>query len=213
MVSTRNHPSQFPAPATTPSKAGTPSPPSPTPRAGGDAPPSGWTHTATPLTLLWLAVSLPLVAWDTGYVLLRPHSMPGGALHWPVWQPYALYGTVDHVYGFPAWSAGDGFCGAQGTLNVVESAMYVVYVVWVLRYGRRVDGDGGLGGHAAATGATTGLQRVLAGKWAGRASLLAFSAAVMTLSKTVLYCTLFPSLLRIRRAIRFGVARKTLELG
>ncbi|KAJ4294958.1 hypothetical protein N0V88_005198 [Collariella sp. IMI 366227] len=47
--------------------------------------PTGWSHTPTTPVLLWLAISLPLVAWDTGYMLMRPHTMPGGSLHWPLW--------------------------------------------------------------------------------------------------------------------------------
>ncbi|OJD29137.1 c6 transcription factor [Diplodia corticola] len=158
------------------------------------SPPRLWTHTPSRLTLAWLALSLPLVAWDTGYVLLRPHSMPGGRLHWPVWQPYALYGTIDHVYGFPAWEAGDGFGAAQATLNAVETALYAAYlgVVWAA--------GAGAGGSAAGVGAGAGgkgevgvgkgekaAARVVVGRRAAQAVLVAFAASVMTLSKTVLY--------------------------
>ncbi|KAK3331609.1 hypothetical protein B0T19DRAFT_482074 [Cercophora scortea] len=129
-----------------------------------------WSHTPTTLTLLWLAISLPLVAWDTGYVLLRPMSMPGGSLHWPLWVPYELYGRVDHVYGFKQWNAGNGFTGAQGALNLVETVMYLVYLgLW--RAGRK-DGMNGAG---------------VGGRRGALAVVIAFSAAVMTVSKTVLY--------------------------
>ena len=87
--------------------------------------PQPWSHTPTKLTLAWLAVSLVLVSWDTAYVLLRPHTMEGGFLHEPLWAPYALYGTVDYVYGWKAWDAGEGFTGAQGAMNLVECVMYV----------------------------------------------------------------------------------------
>ncbi|ROT36075.1 hypothetical protein SODALDRAFT_262682, partial [Sodiomyces alkalinus F11] len=130
-------------------------------------------HTPSRLTLLWMAISLPLVAWDTGYVLLRPHTMPGGSLHRPLWTPYALYGTVDGVYGFKAWDARDGFTAAQGLLNLFESAMYVVYL-WLALRGR----GGRLTSRPAA--AAAGRQNALG-------LLVGFSAAVMTLSKTVLY--------------------------
>lgn len=133
---------------------------------GGGA--GGWSHRPSRLTLLWLAVSLPLVAWDTGYVLGRPHTMPGGSLHWPLWVPYELYGRVDHVYGFKAWNARMGFTAAQGTLNVVESLLYAVY--WGLWW-RNKKGDGRVDGRAGAL-----------------AVLVGFAASVMTLSKTVLYC-------------------------
>src|SRR5690242_12203083 len=99
MVSTRSHPDQFPPPDLSPSKSSSPATPSSRrgfPNGGDVFRDSGrsstFAHAPTNLTLLWLIVSLPLVAWDTGYILLRPHSMPGGKFHWPLWVPYELYG-------------------------------------------------------------------------------------------------------------------------
>lgn len=172
MVSTRNHPSSFPAPDLTPTK-----PRSSTSRHNKDT----WTHTPTPTTLLWLLISLPLVFWDTAYVLLRPHSMPNGSLHSPIFVPYALYGSVDYIYGEKAYRERNGFTAAQASLNLLESAGYVGYLWVVWRYG---EGEG-MG------------RRVLAGGWGGVACLVGFALSVMTLSKTVLYCEflLFSSLL------------------
>ena len=127
-----------------------------------------WVHIPNRLTLLWLIISLPLVVWDTAYVLLRPHSMPGGALHAPVWTPYALYGTVDYIYGEKAWNEHNGFTGAQASLNVVESVGYIGYLLVVWRFGER--------GSSA-----------LAGGWGGVACLIGFALSVMTVSKTLLY--------------------------
>ncbi|KAL9570786.1 hypothetical protein ACKAV7_005123 [Fusarium commune] len=87
-----------------------------------------WHHTASSTTILWLAISLPLVIWDIGYVFGRPHTMPGGFLHWPLYVPYALYGEVDHVYGWKAFNAKNGFTAAQTALNLVETVMYLVYL-------------------------------------------------------------------------------------
>ncbi|TKA75922.1 hypothetical protein B0A49_04629 [Cryomyces minteri] len=56
---------------------------------------------------------------------------PGGKYHSPVWVPYALYGTIDYIYGWPAYNAHNGFTAAQGTLNIVESIGYVVYL-WIV---------------------------------------------------------------------------------
>lgn len=134
-------------------------------------------HTPSTAALAWLAVSLPLVAWDTGYVLLRPRSMPGGDLHWPLWVPYELYGRVDHVYGFKQWDLGNGFTAAQASLNLVETLMYLyyLYVVWSSA-GAKTPAAAGSGKRAAITG-----------RPAARAVLVLFSALVMTLSKTILY--------------------------
>ncbi|WYZ40802.1 hypothetical protein EsH8_IV_001143 [Colletotrichum jinshuiense] len=136
--------------------------------------PQGWSHAPTSTTLLWLLVSLPLVTWDTGYVLLRPWTMPGGHLHWPLYVPYKLYGEVDHVYGWKAFNAHSGFTSAQGTLNVVETLMYLAYVWLYFSRGTAVEGP-------------AGAKKVVGGRAGALAILVGFSAAVMTLSKTVLY--------------------------
>ncbi|EGY22156.1 uncharacterized protein VDAG_03594 [Verticillium dahliae VdLs.17] len=136
---------------------------------------SAWSHRPSNLTLAWLAISLPLVAWDTGYVMLRPHSMPGGAWHAPLWTPYELYGRIDGVYGIKAYEAGDGFTAAQAFLNIVETLMYLAYLWLCLRRGAPSPAEGPAG------------RRVVTGREGGSAVLIGFSAAVMTLSKTVLY--------------------------
>lgn len=136
------------------------------------AAPGGWSHTPSTLTLLWLGISLPLVLWDTGYMLLRPHSMPGGALHAPLWVPYALYGEIDHMYGFKQWHLRNGFAAAQSLMNLVETALYAGYLWLWYRHGRAV---------------VPGARRAVSGREGALALLLGFSAAVMTVSKTVLY--------------------------
>jgi hypothetical protein len=137
---------------------------------------AGWSHTPTTGVLLWLAISLPLVAWDTAYMLLRPHTMPGGWLHWPLWVPYKLYGEVDHMYGFKQWHLRNGFAAGQSVMNAVESLLYLAYLwVWY-RHGRE---------EAVVAGQR---RKAVSGKAGGVAVVLGFSAAVMTVSKTVLYC-------------------------
>ena len=94
--------------------------------------------------------------------------MPGGSLHYPLWTPYELYGRVDHVYGWKAWDEQNGFTAAQGMMNAVETAMYLVYAWGVLGSGTKGEGRKG-----------------------AAVLLVGFAAAVMTLSKTVLYCEFF----------------------
>ncbi|KAK0747354.1 hypothetical protein B0T21DRAFT_379427 [Apiosordaria backusii] len=127
-----------------------------------------FTHTPTRLTLLWLAISLPAVTWDFFYVIFRPHTMPGGFMHWPVWAPYALYGEVDQMYGWKQWNAGNGFTAAQSWVNLVETVMYLVYAgIW---WANKDQFTGQIKGRKAALAVLTG-----------------FAAGVMTESKTVLY--------------------------
>ncbi|RYP51399.1 hypothetical protein DL768_003268 [Monosporascus sp. mg162] len=146
-----------------------------------------WAHAPSRATLLWFAVSLPLVVWDAVYVLLRPLTMEGGALHWPLWVPYRLYGEIDHAYGWKAFRARSSFIAAQSTLNVVETTLYLAYL-WIYFARRRVRGEeAGKGARGGNGNKTTTTMKVLSGRPAAVAILLAFSGAVMTFSKTVLY--------------------------
>lgn len=187
MVSTRSK-KEFPEPELSPTKS-TPS------RSRKST--AKWAHTPSNTTLIWLAISLPLVIWDAGYVLLRPHSMPGGYLHWPIWAPYELYGTVDYIYGWKAYNERNGFTGAQTALNVVETAMYFYYLYILYVYGKPSSAQG-RGAPKPAKVGYFGEQRYVGGQKGALAVLVAFSAAVMTVSKTVLYCKLF-SRFRISR--------------
>lgn len=157
----------------------------PSPSEVGEA---RWCHTASNLTILWLAVSLPLVLWDTLYILLRPHTMAGGFLQWPIWKPYEIYASIDYVYGWPGWEGNDGFGGAQGALNAVETILYGLYVMII--YNHSVPASTGAGLDVSDEGWVAWLSggRKVRGKQGNRALLIGFTAAVMTLSKTVLYC-------------------------
>lgn len=183
MVSTRHHPSDFPPPATPSPNGAKQSTPS---RSSGGG--SSFAHTPPKVVLLWLLGSIPFVLWDTGYIMLRPHSMPGGWLHSPIWTPYALYGTVDYVYGWPAFNARNGFTAAQGFMNLIESACYVFYLWVAFRHGEIASSGGRK--KAEKKGAVESLvqDRVVGGRLGALSLLVVFSAMTMTLSKTLLYC-------------------------
>lgn len=126
--------------------------------------------------------------------MLRPHSMPGGWAHAPIWSPYELYGRVDHTYGWKAYNANSGWTLAQGSINAVETLAYGLYLYLVYTYGEQeeVQGTGapdkedlpeGLGGKLRALGEA----RTVYGRMAGAVTLLAYTAAQVTFWKTVLY--------------------------
>ncbi len=110
--------------------------------------------------------------------------MPGGKLHSPIWTLYALYGTVDHVYGWPAWNERNGFTGAQASLNAAETVLYGYYL-WVL-WARAREPTGRKDISWFLGMSQEGRRKIVDD--GALAMLLAFSGAVMTVSKTVLYC-------------------------
>lgn len=153
-----------------------------------------WIHTPSAVVVIWLLFSIPLVLWDAGYVLLRPHSMPGGKLHSPIWTPYALYGTIDYIYGFPALEAGNGFTAAQAFLNLVETSGNIFYLYTVYRYGVSIR-DSGRGYSKPRSKSILWLlksPKAVVGRRGAIALLIGFSASIMTTSKTVLYCKYIP---------------------
>jgi hypothetical protein len=116
--------------------------------------------------------------------------MPGGQYHSPIWTPYGLYGIVDYVYGWPAWNERNGFTGAQASLNAAETVLYGYYLWVVWTRGRE---PGARVGGRKSVGWFVGVGEEARSKVVDRAGLavmLAFSGAVMTVSKTVLYCEL-----------------------
>ena len=113
--------------------------------------------------------------------------MTGGAIQWPIWKPYEIYASIDHVYGWPAFNEQEGFPGAQGALNAVEAVLYGLYISIVYNHGRRAAaGRGVQAGRGVGTWLAGGMR--VEGKTGNRALIIGFSAALMTLSKTVLYC-------------------------
>lgn len=121
---------------------------------------AGTIHRPNLLVSTWLLVSSFVVAWDIGYILLRPRSMKGGDLHW-IWSPYALYMDVDYIYGLPSWDTNDGFPAAQSLMNVGESFLNLLYIYLA---------------HVKATESSLAIAPV----WG-------LISVTMTLSKTVLY--------------------------
>jgi hypothetical protein len=177
MVSTRSASAALNTPRrTSPSASSAITPlPSPTKRAArqSTSTSSVFTHTPSPLTLVWLLTSIPLVFWDATFVFLRPHSFPGGKYHWPIWSPYAIQAELDYTYGIKKWEEGDGFNGAQSAVNIVENVIYLVYLgLWWRE--KSASGKGELKGRMGAT-----------------AVVVLYTGLVTTFGKTVLYCEYF----------------------
>lgn len=103
------------------------------------------------------------------------------------YTPYELYGKVDYIYGWKAFNEHNGFTAAQGMLNIIESLMYGYYLYILFAYGKQSKAQGRGAPKTSAVG-FLGQQRYVDGKIGAIAVLVAYSAALMTLSKTVLYC-------------------------
>jgi hypothetical protein len=134
-----------------------------------------------------MMISVPIVIWDALYILLRPHTMAGGKLQWPLWKPYEIYAAIDHVYGWPGWNNNDGWGGAQAVMNVVEVVLYGLYLMIAINHG--VPSSRGKGAQIGEDGSGSWLSGAtkIAGKTGNRALIIGFTASLLTLSKTVLY--------------------------
>lgn len=133
--------------------------------------------------------------------------MPGGKLHAPIWKPYKLYGEVDHMYGWPAWENNNGFTAAQGSLNLVETIGYMVYLAIVYTQGTevKIKGRGAPKKLNASEKVAEGVKkltraRVVGGKEAAWCTTLGFSLSIVTVFKTILYCMLLVFLPEFRRS-------------
>lgn len=91
------------------------------------------------------------------------------------------------MYGWKAFNEHNGFTSAQGTLNVIETVMYLYYAFVVYMYGKESSLNG-KGAPSTSLVGKLGQSRAVSGKVAASAVLVAFSASVMTFSKTLLYC-------------------------
>ena len=117
-------------------------------------------------------------------MLGRPHTMPGGKMHWPLWVPYELYGTIDYVYGFPHYEEKGGWGPTQAFGNAIETSMYFLYLYIAFTFGREESTPG----RGAPDNKLSFGRRKVVGREAGIAVLIGFTTAVMTWWKTFLYC-------------------------
>lgn len=120
----------------------------------------------------------------------RPHTFAGGALAWPLYVPYELYGRVDPVYSIEAYYSSLGWTGAQGLGNVFETLAYFAYAYIVIAYGRD---EGRAEGFLGSLGAI-GRKRRVYGFWGAVASLVGYTTFMVTVAKSVLYCEYGPVL-------------------
>jgi len=120
----------------------------------------------------------------------RPHTFAGGAIAWPLYVPYELYGAVDPVYSRESYEQGLGWTGAQGLGNVFETLAYVAYMYIVVVYGRDEGRAEGILGSLGAVGR----KRTVHGQWGAIASLLGYTTFAVTVAKSVLYCEYYRNL-------------------
>jgi hypothetical protein len=118
--------------------------------------------------------------------------MAGGMLQWPLWKPYEIYASIDHLYGWPGWNNSDGWGGAQAVMNLVEVILYGLYIMIVVNHGVPSDRGKGIQVSEGVNGWLAGGMRV-AGKRGNRALMIGFTASLLTLSKTILY-SMFPTM-------------------
>jgi hypothetical protein len=144
-----------------------------------------WTHKPRLPILIWCLWVFPFTLWDTLYLCLRPHSLPGGKWHDRYFsRTFAIWASIDRSYGDQGWLDQDGFVLAQSVINMVE-AFLCVYYVWTIWK----SGNGGL-------------RAPVSGRAGARALLIGLCAGYVTLTKTSLYCKSYSTALFITSANR-----------
>ena len=86
------------------------------------------------------------------------------------------------MYGWPAWNDGVGFTAAQGSLNILETLMYGYYLFILATQGQ------GTGWYKFWQKEFWTDKTVVHGEGVALATVICFASAIMTLSKTILYC-------------------------
>jgi hypothetical protein len=150
--------------------------------------PPEWSHKPKALTLLWLSMAIPVVFMDASFILGRPYTFAGGALHsllGPLWTPWDIYQKVDYVYSKPIFDERDGWPGAQALFNLIETSCYVWYMSSVARYSV---------GQSDKTADLMDWQLLFArksikGRRGIAMAMVLFTASMVTVVKTLLYCT------------------------
>ena len=90
------------------------------------------------------------------------------------------------MYGWPAFNDHIGLTSAQGILNLIETAFYGFYL-WCVYVHGEAEGGNGRGAPDSDSVGWIGEKRSVRGRIGAWATVIAFTAAVMTVSKTVLY--------------------------
>jgi len=76
------------------------------------------------LVVLWLGISSVVCTIDALFVLLRPHTLPGGKWNY-LFQPYNIYIEVDTGYK----DLKDSFVMGQSWMNLVEVCLTIITIV------------------------------------------------------------------------------------
>jgi uncharacterized membrane protein (DUF485 family) len=130
-----------------------------------------WSHVPRLPIIIWSLWAFPFTIWDTVYIALRPHSLPGGKWHAPYFSgSFTIWASIDSIYGEAGWRNKSGFVLAQSVINMVEVTLYMIYILLIWRKGR------------------SSLMAPISGTRGSWAVLVGFGAGCVTLTKTSLYC-------------------------
>lgn len=122
--------------------------------------------------LLWCLWVFPFTLWDTLYLVLRPHSLPGHKWHKPYFSgSFTIWAGIDRIYGQYGYDEKEGFVLAQSVMNMTEATLCIAYV-WVIWQ----NGQGSF------------WSKEVGGKAGAQAIMFGLSAGYVTAIKTALYC-------------------------
>lgn len=74
--------------------------------------------------LIWFYATAAICTWDATFIMLRPHTLPGGYISSP-WYVYKYYVTLDQRYN----DTEDAYVFAQSLMNYLEVVINIVTII------------------------------------------------------------------------------------
>lgn len=94
-----------------------------------------FTHTPRYKIAVWSLLSYFSIWYDVAYISLRPHTLPGGKWHGPVFKPMVRWAAIDNLYGEQAWNDNDTVLAAKANIGCFEANLHLIYLCHLVRAG------------------------------------------------------------------------------
>lgn len=94
-----------------------------------------YTHNPATWFVVWCILNILWIYYESAFVALRPHSLPGGKWYTPFFKPFAPWAAIDTRYCEQAWSDKNQVPNAYVGLGTFESLFLLSYLTHVAKAG------------------------------------------------------------------------------